>query len=136
MALAPWAVVAQGKLRTDAEEEQRRQTGEKGRTISNPNWERNEDEKKMSAALEKVAKEVGSEHITAGNSDSYVRSFKICENLTVLYSSRYRISDAKNAICLPYYRGKKGRASHGQRRGSGHFSHSGADCLSRERDTF
>ncbi len=28
-------------------------------------WERTEDEKKMSAALEKVAKEVGTEHITA-----------------------------------------------------------------------
>lgn len=28
-------------------------------------WERTEDEKKMSAALEKVAKEVGTAHITA-----------------------------------------------------------------------
>lgn len=65
LALAPWNVIAAGRLRTDAEEERRRQTGEKGRTISQPNWERNEDEKKMSHALEKVAKEVGTEHITA-----------------------------------------------------------------------
>ena len=65
LALAPWNVLAAGKLRTDAEEERRRATGEKGRTTFSPNWERNENEKKMSAALEKVAKEVGTEHITA-----------------------------------------------------------------------
>lgn len=68
LALAPWAVLARGKLRTDAEEERRRQTGEKGRVLTDPNWERTEDEKKMSKALEKVAKEVGVEHITAGSS--------------------------------------------------------------------
>ena len=66
MALAPWNVLAGGRLRTDAEEERRRQTGEKGRSLLSPNWERNEDERKMSAALEKVAKEVGTESITAG----------------------------------------------------------------------
>ncbi|KAJ8586322.1 Aldo/keto reductase [Rhizopogon salebrosus TDB-379] len=65
LALAPWNVLAAGKLRTDEEEERRRQTGEKGRTITNPNWERNETERAMSAALEKVAKEVGAKHITA-----------------------------------------------------------------------
>ncbi|EGN98177.1 hypothetical protein SERLA73DRAFT_183083 [Serpula lacrymans var. lacrymans S7.3] len=65
LALAPWNVIAGGKFRTDEEEERRRQTGEKGRTIANPNWERNEDEKKMSKALEKVAQEVGAKHITA-----------------------------------------------------------------------
>ncbi|KIM78526.1 hypothetical protein PILCRDRAFT_824430 [Piloderma croceum F 1598] len=65
VALAPWSVLAGGKLRTDAEEERRRQTGEKGRTLLNPGWERNEDEKKMAKALEEVAKQVGTEHITA-----------------------------------------------------------------------
>lgn len=30
MALAPWNVLAAGRIRTDEEEEQRRQTGEKG----------------------------------------------------------------------------------------------------------
>ena len=30
MALAPWNVLASGHIRTDEEEEQRRQTGEKG----------------------------------------------------------------------------------------------------------
>ena len=65
LALAPYSVLAGGKLRTDEEEERRRQTGEKGRTMVNPHWERNETEKAMSAALEKVAIEVGAKHITA-----------------------------------------------------------------------
>ncbi|KAG1748743.1 NADP-dependent oxidoreductase domain-containing protein [Suillus lakei] len=65
LALAPWLVLAAGKFRTDEEEERRRQTGEKGRMKQNPNWERNEKERAVSAALEKVAKEVGTKHITA-----------------------------------------------------------------------
>ncbi|PPQ75192.1 hypothetical protein CVT26_008776 [Gymnopilus dilepis] len=65
LALSPWNVLAGGKFRTDEEEERRRQSGEKGRTIINPEWERNEQEKKVSHALEKVAKEVGAKHITA-----------------------------------------------------------------------
>ncbi|KAG5644909.1 hypothetical protein DXG03_007461 [Asterophora parasitica] len=64
LALAPWNVLAGGKFRTDAEEEARRTTGEGGRTMLG-NWERNEQEKKVSAALEQVAKEVGTKHITA-----------------------------------------------------------------------
>ncbi|CCM01842.1 uncharacterized protein FIBRA_03912 [Fibroporia radiculosa] len=65
MALAPWNVLAAGKIRTDAEEERRRQTGENGRTAFDPRWERNENERKVSLALEKVAKEVGAKSITA-----------------------------------------------------------------------
>ncbi|KAH7925891.1 Aldo/keto reductase [Leucogyrophana mollusca] len=64
LALAPWAVLAGGKLRTDEEDARRRQTGENGRTMFGP-WERTEDEKKMSAALEKIAKEIGAKHVTA-----------------------------------------------------------------------
>ncbi|EAU91208.1 arylalcohol dehydrogenase [Coprinopsis cinerea okayama7 len=64
MALAPWNVLAGGKLRTDAEEERRRQTGENGRTAWGP-WERNEKEKAMSRALEKVANEIGAKSITS-----------------------------------------------------------------------
>ena len=66
MALAPWNVIGGGRFRTDAEEERRRQTGENGRTMMGPNWERTEEEKKMCKALEKVAAEVGTQHITAG----------------------------------------------------------------------
>ncbi|TCD60871.1 hypothetical protein EIP91_009377 [Steccherinum ochraceum] len=67
MAIVPWNVLASGKIRTDEEEERRRQTGEQGRAISmvSSGWERNENEKKMAKALEQVAKEVGAKHITA-----------------------------------------------------------------------
>ena len=66
LALAPWNVLAGGKLRSDAEEERRLKSGEGGRTLLGVEWLRNEDEKKISAALEKVAKEVGTPHITSG----------------------------------------------------------------------
>ncbi|PBK87966.1 Aldo/keto reductase [Armillaria gallica] len=59
MAISPWGVLGQGKLRTDAEEERRKETGEKGRLVWGPNWERNEVEVKVCKALEKVAAEVG-----------------------------------------------------------------------------
>ena len=58
LALAPWSVLAAGKLRSDAEEERRKKSGEGGRTLFG-SWERTEAEVKMSHALEKVAKEVG-----------------------------------------------------------------------------
>jgi aryl-alcohol dehydrogenase-like predicted oxidoreductase len=66
MALAPWGVLASGKFRTDEEEERRRKTGENGRTAFGQQWERNEEEKKICKALEKVASEVGTKHITSG----------------------------------------------------------------------
>ncbi|PBK88006.1 Aldo/keto reductase [Armillaria gallica] len=59
LALSPWSVLAEGKLRTDAEEQQRRETGEKGRMMFGPDWERTEVEVKVCRALEKVAAEVG-----------------------------------------------------------------------------
>jgi aryl-alcohol dehydrogenase-like predicted oxidoreductase len=66
MALAPWGVLASGKIRTDEEEERRRKTGENGRTAFGQQWERTEEEKKLCKALEKVALEVGTKHITSG----------------------------------------------------------------------
>ncbi|KAK0231790.1 NADP-dependent oxidoreductase domain-containing protein [Armillaria nabsnona] len=59
LALSPWCVLGEGKLRTDAEEQQRRETGEKGRMMFGPDWERTEVEVKVCRALEKVAAEVG-----------------------------------------------------------------------------
>ncbi|KAI0789616.1 Aldo/keto reductase [Abortiporus biennis] len=56
MALAPWNVLAGGKIRTDAEEQKRRETGEKGSTPV---------EVEISRALEKVAKEIGAKFINA-----------------------------------------------------------------------
>lgn len=65
MAIAPWSVLAAGKLRTDEEEERRAQSGEKGRVSMDLEWKRNDNERAMSVALEKVAKEVGAKQITA-----------------------------------------------------------------------
>lgn len=65
LALSPWNVLASGKFRTDAEEERRRATGEHGRKMLNPNWERTDTEKKASIALEKVARQVGTDSLTA-----------------------------------------------------------------------
>ncbi|CAL1709973.1 unnamed protein product [Somion occarium] len=64
VALAPWDVLGGGKIRSDAEEQRRRETGEKGRTLIS-GWERSEDERKVCQALEKVAAEVGAESISA-----------------------------------------------------------------------
>lgn len=66
MALSPYNIFQQGKIRTDEEEEERRRTGTKGRVGFTSTWERSEDEKKMCKALEKVAAEVGAVSIRAG----------------------------------------------------------------------
>ncbi|KAF9041380.1 arylalcohol dehydrogenase [Panaeolus papilionaceus] len=66
MALAPWNVLAGGRIRSDAEEERRRQTGEGGRTFqTNGKWERNESERAVCRGLEKVASEVEAKNITS-----------------------------------------------------------------------
>ena len=66
LGVAAFNVLAAGHIRSDAEEERRRQTGEKGRMLTQSTWERTEDEKKVCAALEKVAEEVGAKSIGAG----------------------------------------------------------------------
>jgi aryl-alcohol dehydrogenase-like predicted oxidoreductase len=76
LALAPWGVLGGGKIRTNAEEARRRESGEKGRTASSPNWERSPAEKKLCDALEEIAKEVGTESITARTSMYF--SFRRC----------------------------------------------------------
>jgi len=65
LALAPYDVLGGGKIRSDAEEARRRETGEKGRTVFGPNWERTEEERKVCHVLEQIAKEAGAENITA-----------------------------------------------------------------------
>jgi len=59
MALVPWNVIAGGRLRSDEEERKREESGEGGRKVFSADWRRNEVEKKVSNALEKVAKELG-----------------------------------------------------------------------------
>ncbi len=63
--MAPWNVLAGGKIRSDSEEQKRRETGEHGRKLFGP-WERTDNERKVCDALEKVAQEVGAKNITSG----------------------------------------------------------------------
>jgi len=65
LALAPWDVLGGGKIRSDAEEARRRESGEKGRRLLGTEWERTSEERKVCLVLEQVAKEVKVESITA-----------------------------------------------------------------------
>ncbi|KAN0087426.1 NADP-dependent oxidoreductase domain containing protein [Tylopilus felleus] len=65
MALAPWGVLAGGKIRSDEEEERRARSGDIGRWFEGVEWKRNENERIVCAALSKVAEEVGTRHVTA-----------------------------------------------------------------------
>ncbi|KAH9931474.1 aryl-alcohol dehydrogenase [Fomitopsis serialis] len=66
MAIAPWGVLASGKVRTDQEEEQRSRSGEGGRKdMHSDDWKRSPAQRKVCQALEKVAAEVGASNIRA-----------------------------------------------------------------------
>ncbi|GJE88472.1 hypothetical protein PsYK624_045550 [Phanerochaete sordida] len=66
MAFAPWNMLASGRLRTDTEEEARERDGSRGRTTRfNADWRRNALERRVSAVLEEVAREVGVTDIRA-----------------------------------------------------------------------
>ncbi|KAF5336465.1 hypothetical protein D9611_006464 [Ephemerocybe angulata] len=64
MALAPWSVLAAGKIRTDEEEERRIKSGEQGRQVFGP-WLRNDKEKAVCKVLEKIAGEIGAKSISS-----------------------------------------------------------------------
>lgn len=95
MALAPCNVLAAGKLRTDAEEEAYRKLGEKDHYGLASTWERSETERKITIALEKIAKEVGTEHITAG---TYNHLLAITLPVDVPLISGYCIRDAQSTV--------------------------------------
>jgi len=72
MALVPWYVIAGGRLRSDEEDKRREESGEGGRTMKEPDWRRTEAQKKMSQALEKVAKEHGDDISVSAVAIAYV----------------------------------------------------------------
>lgn len=59
LALAPWDVLVAGRLRSDTEEQARKQSGENGRMMYRDTWERNEEEANMAEVLEEIARECG-----------------------------------------------------------------------------
>lgn len=64
LAIAPWNVVGGGKIRTDADEQRRIESGEGGRALFG-DWKRTPEERQICLELEKVAKEVGAQNITS-----------------------------------------------------------------------
>lgn len=126
LALAPWNVLGGGKIRTDEEEERRRASGEGGRSVFS-GWERNETERKVSHALEKVAAEVGAKSITSGEYISFVQQprLKCC-------GSGYRIPHAEGTIRFPHHRRTQGRAPPRQHRGTRYFAEPRANRLPRQ----
>ena len=64
MAIAPWNVLAGGKIRTDAEEQRRLESGEQGRQMFE-DWKRTPEERRVCAALEAIAQELGVQSITS-----------------------------------------------------------------------
>ncbi|GBE89944.1 Aryl-alcohol dehydrogenase [NADP(+)] [Sparassis crispa] len=65
LALAPFGVMGAGRIRTDVEEQKRRETGENGRTFASNEWERTPEQRKVCQALEEVASQVGAKSITS-----------------------------------------------------------------------
>lgn len=65
MAIAPWNVLCGGKIRTDAEEKRRLESGERGRTLVSPDWKRTPEERRVCLELERIAKEIGAQNITS-----------------------------------------------------------------------
>ncbi|KAH9919796.1 Aldo/keto reductase [Epithele typhae] len=66
LAIAPFRVVGGGKIRTDAEEKRREESGEKGtRRAAFSSWLRTEDERRVCTALEEIAPKVGAKTIQA-----------------------------------------------------------------------
>ena len=65
LAITAFNVLAGGHVRSDAEEAQRRQTGEKGRTVMGMPWERTPAERAVCLVLERVAAELGTPHVSA-----------------------------------------------------------------------
>ena len=63
-------------------------------------WRRNEQEREMSLALEKVAKEVGAKSFTLGNFRAPT-SLSLTQ-LLLSVSIRHHLCDAKGAFCLPH----------------------------------
>ncbi|KAG7096229.1 hypothetical protein E1B28_003680 [Marasmius oreades] len=66
MAIAPWGVLCQGKLLSEADIKRRQESGEgHSRIIKSDTWHQTEDEMRISRALETVAKEIGAKSVTA-----------------------------------------------------------------------
>lgn len=126
LALAPWGVLGGGKIRTNAEEARRKESGEKGRTILGPNWERSPEEKKVCDVLEEIAKEVNCESITAGMSRFCIFSvpkipvFDLTQ--TAFACSCHCVPSAQDSLRVPHYWWPESRTASAKPLGTRHFT--------------
>ena len=108
LALAPWGVLGGGKIRTNAEEARRKESGEKGRTVFG-DWERTPEQRKVCDVLEEIGKEVGTESITSSKWKN--RTLQPPKIRVGTYrhglNSRNRVPPPKAPLCIPHYRWPK-----------------------------
>ena len=100
MALMCWNVLTSGRIRSDAQERERLENGEKGRApqTGSQRWERTE-EKRVARALEEVAKAVGAKTIQDGM--CLLPNHSPTNLAFAFLFSCYRVCDAEDALCVP-----------------------------------
>ena len=104
MAFAPWNVLAMGKIRSDAEEKRRLESGEGGRVLFG-DWKRTETERKVCLGLEKVAEEVGAKNIVSGTEECVITSLFY---LTASYDQSLSFKPCKrHRMCSPLLVGER-----------------------------
>lgn len=104
MAIAPWNVLAAGKIRTDEEEKKRLESGEGGRSMFG-DWVRTEEQRKICQGIEKVAKEVGAKHITSGSSPH--RQTQLVSRLNTVFTVAIAWCMQKAPYVFPIVGGRK-----------------------------
>lgn len=104
-----------GKIRSDAEEQRRLESGEGGRVLFG-DWKRTETERKVCLGLEKVAEEVGAKNITAGM--KILQSPAQLRMLIDWIFSCYRVGDAEVPLRVPHHRRAQDRTHESQHRGT------------------
>lgn len=109
MALCPWDVLGGGRLQSSKQIEEKKKAGEGLRTmVGGP--EQNEQEKKVSEALEKVAEEHGIESI---QSIALAYVMQVCHPSS-FHKHKYKISLTlvviENYECFPHYWWSESRA--------------------------
>ncbi|KAF5365837.1 hypothetical protein D9757_012800 [Collybiopsis confluens] len=67
MGVIAYGTLASGRIRTTEEENRRIQSGEGGRSLMRPDWQRRPEEVKVCDGLEELAKKIGAKSIGAGN---------------------------------------------------------------------
>ena len=120
MAIAPWYVLAAGKIRTDEEEKKRLESGEGGRTKYIGDWRRTEEQRKVCLELERITKEIGAKRITSGDTPLILFPRELDSDDV---HSCYRIPYAQGPLRFPDHWWTQNRASLPKPRSSRNIAH-------------